>query len=448
MKAALVTDDFAVINSERYAVTPGNSERQETTEWIAGLKQVVPAVVAAVDSGELDSIAVTSTSGTVIPVDEDGAALTQAVMYNATHSTYEEFSSYDYDDYFRPTFTLPKIHWLKQTSEQLYRRTHKFLNPTDFVIGYLTGEYNRTDPTNAYKMGYHPETGWKQAILDDTGIALDKLPHKVVTNTCIGELRPSLAENWCLSRLPVYNGTVDSVANFIAATSNSGTKWSASLGSSLSVKGKVPDFPTLNQFYGYPHPSDGFVLGGHSSVGTQWMIDQYPNQRIGDFLNRIESIDTEHIAYPRAGSEVLPLERDFIPKFISGTPSTQFEAFRSQLKTLLFFEKWIYELIEARGFNVSTVSSTGYLSTFENINKLRASILGRDIQWLDNSYLSTSVGAAAVAKYRAGKLSSLSRFLASDLYKTVTPDNKFEYSERHYEEFKRFFEDDLWHAQQ
>lgn len=443
LKAAIISSDLEVIASEKTTVSQGTLHRQDPSKWRTALKDSMLALTQEFNSSDLCAISISSTSGTIVPINEGGKPLSQAVMYNVTHDTFNDFSTHDDDRYFRATFSLPKIYWFKEKCQEVYHSAHKFLNPTDFLIGVLSGEYNRTDPTNGYKMGYHPENGWNLNLLDQLGIDIEKLPNNVVERAPIGEVQYKIRQELDLPKLPIYNGTVDSVASFIATNTGEEGVWSSSLGSSLSIKGQVNDLPSSEQFYAYPHPEKGYVCGGHSGVGTRWMVEDYTEGFVDRQLERFKSITTNLIAYPRSGSEVLPVEREFIPKFITGNPSSEVESFEAKLKTLLFFERWAYEMLEDEGYTVRSVSSTGYLSEFGNINQLRASILDRNVYVLDQSYLSTAVGAAAVAMYRSGLMSSLSDFPTRDQFTVYKPSPDL-VDERLYSDFVEFFSEDAY----
>jgi len=444
LKTVLVTDSLEVVDSEKQPVSPDNAKRQDTEKWISALDRCLTDLLSGHATEIIEYISASSTSGTVIPINNDGVALSSAIMYNVTYDTYSEFESQDKDDYFKPTFTLPKVYWFKQKRPDIYKSATKFLNPTDFVIQLLTNVTNRTDPTNAYKLGYHPEEGWKTDFLDRIGIELKKLPSRVVEDNYIGDVETDIGHRHGLEGTPVYNGTVDSVANFIATNIGNQGSWSTSLGSSLSIKGLVKSNPNSDRFYGYPHPETGFICGGHSSVGTRWMVDDYSEGFIDKQLDELSSIETKLIAYPREGSEVLPIERDHIPNFINGCPSSKQEEFEAKLKSTLFFEKWIYDQLEEMGYPVSYISSTGYLSEFENINQLRATVLDREVRVLDGSYLSTAIGSASVVLYRNDRLSSLNEYPSAELFETYYPSNEASRYTNLFRQFKEYFEESAW----
>ena len=444
LKTVLISDSLEVIDSKTHLASPESVERQDTEKWISALDQCLSDLLDSHSGDPIEYISVTSTSGTVVPVDRKGEALSPAIMYNVTHDTYSDFKNYDWENYFKSTFTLPKIYWFKKEVSDIYNSTEKFLNPTDFLIQRLTGIINKTDPTNGYKMGYHPKDGWKTDLFERVDIDLEKLPNDVVEDNYIGDVTTQLGWKHGLGGTPVYNGTVDSVANFLTMSIGHQGSWSTSLGSSLSIKGLVENYPPSKKFYGYPHPESGFLCGGHSSLGTRWMLNDYSEEFISNQLEKIHSIETELVAYPREGSEVLPVERGYIPSFISGEPSSKQEEFETKLKSTLFFEKWIYTLLEEQGYPVSSVSSTGYLSEFENINQLRATILDTEVRVLEDSYQSTAIGAAFVVLYRIGQLSSLKDYPSSDSFEIFRPSRESGNYDTLFSQFKEYFERSAW----
>ena len=84
------------------AFTDGHSE-QDPGEWMEALDQSFARLFRELRN-PIDAIAVTSTSGTVLPTDESGWPLAPAIMHNDVRAR-EEAAKLGMS----PTFSLPKI---------------------------------------------------------------------------------------------------------------------------------------------------------------------------------------------------------------------------------------------------------------------------------------------------------------------------------------------------
>jgi sugar (pentulose or hexulose) kinase len=120
---------------------------------------------------------------------------------------------------FGSSFALPKILWLKQRRPEVYARCALFASPTDYVIGWLTGAWARTDQTNALKWGYDLiEDRWPDFIEGRLGISRALLPAVFKPGAKAGRVTPERAKELGLpAGTPVASGMTDGCASQVAA---------------------------------------------------------------------------------------------------------------------------------------------------------------------------------------------------------------------------------------
>ncbi|MCS6934265.1 MAG: FGGY-family carbohydrate kinase [Chitinophagales bacterium] len=110
--------------------------------------------------------------------------------------------------------SLAHILFLKNELPKVYERTCKFLEPKDYLNYWLTGRMCAsfdsitlhwvTDNRDINNITYH------DGLISLAGIDKEKLPELVGTNTVIGTVRDTIADNWGLSKnTPVISGTPD-----------------------------------------------------------------------------------------------------------------------------------------------------------------------------------------------------------------------------------------------
>jgi len=152
---------------------------QDPQAWVLALREAIAPALQSADAARVAAVGVTSTSGTLCALDGDCRPLMPAIMYSDRRSTEEAAEvqqagaglSVRLGYRFSSSFGLPKILWLKRHRPDLYARARWFVSPTDYVIGWLTGSWGRSDQTNVLKFGYDLLEGrWPPFIEEELGL--------------------------------------------------------------------------------------------------------------------------------------------------------------------------------------------------------------------------------------------------------------------------------------
>lgn len=183
---------FATAPLETTYPRPGWAE-QDALQWWQALKQAVPA---ALDRGratpqDVAGIGLDCTACTVIASKKDGTPLHRALLWMDQRSFREAADiSASGDACLRyvsgvvsPEWMLPKALWLKRNQREVYDRTERLVECTDWLMFGLTGEWTLSLNHVAVKWDYaRPEGGWKPAWLKQIGLEeiQDKWPARVV----------------------------------------------------------------------------------------------------------------------------------------------------------------------------------------------------------------------------------------------------------------------------
>lgn len=93
-----------------------------------------------------------------------------------------------------PTYTLPKMMWVRDNEPDVWARTRHVCVAKDFVVHRLTGTLV-TDPSDASGTDAFDQTtgAWSPRLLDAAGIAPGLLPPVVDSTTVVGGLTPAAA---------------------------------------------------------------------------------------------------------------------------------------------------------------------------------------------------------------------------------------------------------------
>ena len=213
-KCLLFSTDGEIIGHayEGYALkTPqvGRSEQDANDWWHAVVKTVRAVSNDPKIAQSIVAISLSLQGGTLVPVDESGEPLCQAVVWNDSRATKqaatfkEKFGS-DYM-YQRSGWNLNgrlnamQIAWLRENRPEIHARTWKFLSVSDFISLKMTGRA-AVDISNVgiNQLADIRTCAYDKNILDFIGIKEDQLADIVPSGEPIGHLTPKAAEELAL----------------------------------------------------------------------------------------------------------------------------------------------------------------------------------------------------------------------------------------------------------
>lgn len=393
---------------------------QDPKEWIAVLESSLEELFADASNRHVDAVAVDSTSGTVLPVSDDGKALGNGLLYNDMRSEEETGECAEvFGGPCSPTFSLPKILWMRKHLS--LPDNVLFLHATDYLNSWLAGTVDvPTDFTNAMKTGVDLETETWSTALPDL-----RLPKVVAPGKAFGTLRDDLRARWQLvGDLLLVAGATDSNAAFYASGAAGAGDWSTTIGTTLAVKGlseqRIDD--PQGRIYCHKHPDGTWLPGGASNAGGEILRKR--------FSGRMKEMDeaaatqtrTSHVIYPsiREG-ERLPYAASSFAPFMEGEHDDEVGFYLGCLEGAACVEALVYELLESLGATVGdTVYATGGAAESPLWLQIRADLLQKRlcVPAHPNSAMGAAVLAAAGHSQRS--VGELSRQLIT-MARTVDP---------------------------
>lgn len=390
----------------------GNRQEQSPTVWwesmIACLQSLHADLRSAAASGRIRSLAVTSTSGTVLPLDKAEQPLHSAFMYSDPRSAAEarlcREASRRSDGRcipFNPSYGLPKMIWYVRKFPDQAEQIGRWCHASDYLIGRLSGVWGVTDYTNALKSGYDLEReAWPDFISDKLGLPNGWLPAVVKPGTRLGSITSEVAE---LTGLPehvqVVVGMTDGCCSQIASGANEPGDWNTTIGTTLVIKG-VTDRPVpdpLGRVYNHKHPEGLWMPGGASNTGADWISQEYATDEL-DSLNRQAAslFPTPWVAYPllQEGERfpfVAPGARGFSPPGL-----TREQLYAAKLEGVAMVERFCYELMEQLcGEPVRQVFTAGGGSNNPVWLQVRSNMMNKPVVKMKHTF--GVIGAAIVA---------------------------------------------------
>ncbi len=371
---------------------------QEPRAWTdAVLLAVRGALQGAASSGagrDVQAIGVTSTSGTLCVLDSARRPLVPAIMYNDSRSAGEADEvqqagaalSAKLGYRFRSSFALPKILWLKRNRPDLYARADLFASPTDCVIGWLTGNWRRSDQTNVLKWGYDLlEDRWPDFIEQGLGLSPALFPAVQKPGAPAGELTAQRAEELGLpAGTPVAAGMTDGCASQVASGAVSPGDYNTTIGTTLVIKGVSERLllDPLGRIYCHRHPEGWWLPGGASNTGAECLAIEFgPEETDARSARALERSPTQLVAYPLVGmGERFPFLDADAEAFLLGTPRDRDELFVAYLEGVACLERLAYETLDGLGAEIGeAVYSTGGGARSDAWLQIRADTLGKNV---------------------------------------------------------------------
>lgn len=434
-------------------------QEQDPLQWwdtcLNLLKDLCDQCRRVADLSAVRAIAVTSTSGTIIPIDSSNEPLHPAIMYSDPRSAVEASlcmeaaAAAGTRGYraFNASSGLPKMLWFIKNYLAKVASIHRFIHAADFVTGRLSGNYDITDATNALKSGYDLHNlQWPAYITTRLPLQKQWLQQVVPSGTPIGKLNKTLANMLGLSPAVIITaGITDGCASQVASGAVNLGGWNTTIGTTLVIKGVTRteiDDPS-GALYCHRHPEGYWMPGGASNTGADWVSRLFSDADLAVLnVEASKIIPTKHLAWPllQQGERfpfVAPDAIGFAPEGI-----TQIDLFTAYMEGVAYIERYAYERISAlSGEKISQVYTAGGGSNSDTWMSIRSSVLNLPICKMKNT--SGAAGAAVVAASQTyfANLSAAANAMIQPLQK-ILPDPPFaEQYDDNYQRFKQLLVD-------
>jgi xylulokinase len=396
----------------------------DAREWWNSVSHSIRECVGKVPSvNAIKAVAVCGTSGTIVPIGDHGEPLRPAILYSDTRATVqaEELSRDEEIKQLGKTQSskmdasggLAKILWIARNEPDIFRKTHKFLATTDYIVLRLSGRLY-CDFFNAAKSSMNLLTRtWPRGTLERFGIALRTLPDLKEPGKVIGELTELAAKETGLNQgTTVVAGATDGIAGFIASGA-------VEPGQACEVTGTTQVFHVtsdkltpdpMGRIYYHVHPKDGcWIAGGASSGGgiiLRWLHDKLlpntPFEKLDEEAEAIEPLSGGLLCEAAMTGERAPRWDPFVSGMLIGiTPNTTTaHIYRSMMEGVAFLLKAIIDVCHDLGIPVNEIRSAGGGARSKIWRQIKADVLGREILVPEDP--SSTLGVAMLASIGAG----------------------------------------------
>jgi sugar (pentulose or hexulose) kinase len=387
----------------------GPRHEQDPGQWWRAVAGATRQALAAAHDPPVRGVAVDSTSGTVLLVDDAGHALTPALMYDDSRAVdlverVNEvgggvWAQLGYQR-MQASWALPKLLWL--LAEHPDARNGRLAHQTDVVNRRLVGHAVPTDLASALKTGAHLlEEAWPAEVMEELGVPAHVLPELVRSGTVIGAVCPAAAESTGIpAGTPVVAGTTDGCAAQLGAGALAVGSWNSVLGTTLVLKGVTAHLvqdPT-GAVYSHRSPDGHWLPGGASSTGAGVLTRDFAGRDLDDLGRRAATREpASALAYPLVSDgERFPFVAPGARPFLLGALDDEADTFAALLQGVAFVERLCFDHLDLLGAPVDgDLVLTGGATRSTYWCQLRADVLGRPVTLVENAQ--PALGAAVLA---------------------------------------------------
>ncbi|SMC56859.1 FGGY-family carbohydrate kinase [Pedobacter africanus] len=403
--------EVAASAGQVFPLNEASREEQSPEGWwrafVVSLKELKDKA-AGLDFNEVKAMAVTSTSGTVIPLDAAHQPLHNAIMYSDKRSAKQAAictaTAVKYHNKgftaFNTSSALAKMVWFGDAYPEKAVKISKWIHAADYITGKLSGRWGVTDYTNAFKTGYDVSSyEWPEYLYTHLPLKKAWLPEVFPSGTVIGTLDEEVAAVLGLpASIQVTVGITDGCASQIASGAVKPGEWNTTIGTTMVIKGvtKKQIVDEEGRIYSHRHPAGYWMPGGASNTGADWVTNEF-----GDNLDALSKaaeklVPTDLISYPlRQHGERFPMVAPDAVGFEQEGLSMA-ERFTANMEGVAYLERFSFELIQ--GFTkekINAVFTAGGGSNSDVWLKIRSNVLNLPIYKMKE--VSGAVGAAILA---------------------------------------------------
>lgn len=447
VKVCAVTEDFNILackKMEYQLYTEGKNVTIPAGEYWKYVKKGIRAVTEEYGGESVAGITVTTQGETLIPVNEQGEPVCDAVVWldgRAGEQAEKINRLIGRKEFYQKTGVpecnelcpVSKLLWFMEKEPDIYRQARYFLLLEDFIIFRLTG-HTVTEKSLLSTTGYFDITQdcvWND-ILEKIKFDVSKIPMALDCGEIVAGVTENVAQELgLLKNTPVVTGAMDQVCGAIGAGNSAPGMLTETTGTALCIGKTVAKTP-VNPDYPVPvyrHYRKDFQLllpvCMTAGMALKWFKDTFCEKEeeeaartgrdVYDLLNVLAEESPElaggMIMLPYLAGSLQPRqEPEFRGGFLGvGLDSRKCDFVRALMEGVSYMLKENLQLLERLGGSGSDfIISMGGGARSDIWCRIKADVTGLEVRTLKESE-TASLGAAALCSMGLGKKNLLSQ---------------------------------------
>lgn len=289
-----------------------NWHEQRPEDWMDAVIKATEILLreGGCPPGDIACLALSGHSLVAVPVDREGALLSERVPIwsdgRADEQTQAYFAKVDPVKWYLKTgngfparcYSIFKLMWLKEHQPEVYQNLYKVLGSKDYVnfrlCGRLAMDYSYASGTGAFDLKNRRMDG---ELLAATGLRPDIFPELLESHAVLGRLTPEAAALLRLSEETlVACGGVDNACMALGAVGAGEGEVYTSLGSSswIAVNSREPILDAGKRPYVFAHIEEGLYTSAFSIFAgggsLHWLRDTLCQDLGGDAYRKMDEI--------------------------------------------------------------------------------------------------------------------------------------------------------------
>lgn len=455
----------------RFLDLPGLVEIEPEVYWDT-LCGAVQAFSVQFDLSAVCAVCLTTQGETLIPVDEAGGVLHNALVWLDSRAQVQAAricAKIDEDALYAATgvgemngaVPLAKLLWFREEHPEIYQKTYKFLLLEDFLLHRLTGRFvtERSLLTSTAYFDLRTDEYWHEA-LDVLDLDENKLPEILDCGAKVGTIRPETARVLGLTdQVCVLAGAMDQVAAGLGGGLQPGAV-TATVGTAMVMTSLMPSGAPLPEIrlpvYRGAGRGERLLLNQGSTAGAvfTWFKERFCREEAarcavsgGNVYDRL-CAEASEVSPGANGVTLLPYFAGCIQPYAAADAkgaflgltltTTRAELTRAVLESVGYMLRENLDILRELGIQVHQMTFFGGGSKNARWNQILADITGVELLLLEQSECG-SVGAAMLAAVRLGWYENLEQAqLQNPVRARILPDEtKVAAYDASYERYKR-----------
>ncbi|HAQ07738.1 MAG TPA: gluconate kinase, partial [Bacillus bacterium] len=446
MKASIFTSKGRFVSSEsiEYPIIhprPDWAEQDPEIIYQAALDSIRLSIIkAGIDSRNLIGIGISSAMHSLIAVDENGALLTNSIIWADNRSVdyvNELKKGKGHEIYLRtgtpihPMSPLSKILWFKGERPDLFAQARRWISIKEYVtwkwFNQYFVDYSIASTTGLFNLN---DLDWDKGALQLAGIDRKQLSEPVATTAVFRGIAPAAATYMGIpADLPVVAGASDGVLANLGVGAIDEGEVAVTIGTSGAIRTvvKEPLTDIKGRTFCYALTEDKWVIGGpvnNGGVALRWFRDQFGSEETeeakltGNDVYEVMVKAAERTPAGAAGLLFLPyLTGERAPHWDANTRGSFFgmtlthtraHFIRAVLEGVVFAVHSVGEVLEELAGESKEIRVSGGFARSNVWRQITADIFDQTVI-VAESHESSGLGAAVLVLYALGHIDSLSK---------------------------------------
>ncbi|WP_367718223.1 FGGY-family carbohydrate kinase [Nitratireductor sp. GISD-1A_MAKvit] len=367
---------------------PGWAEHDAEKDWWGEFCSISQELIATagVAPDDIKAVAASGIGPCMLPVDEDGKPLMNAVLYGVDTRASEEIEELTAEigeetllaecgNSLTSQSVGPKILWLKKNRPEIYARTHKVMNSSSFLVHRLTGRfvidhYSAASSSPLYDIRTNR---WNDRYADRI-IEPERLPELLWSTEIAGHVTEQAAKETGLAPgTPVTAGTIDAAAEAVSVGVLGTGEMMMMYGSTMFIILVTDHRVEDGRLWYAPWLFEGqhACMSGTSTSGTltRWFQEQFARELDDEDALRLLAEEAANapvgangiVVLPYFSGERTPIHDPHARGMIFGLDLTHTRAdvYRGFLEGIAYGVTSIIETYEAAGAKIERIAAVG-----------------------------------------------------------------------------------------